>query len=123
MNARLQLNDVMNPKKFNVYNENCPSRRVLDLISDKWTILIIEKLSERTYRFGELRREVGGISQKVLTQTLRSLEKNGFLLRQSYPVLPLRVEYSLTELGKSLSTIFKSITTWAEAHNDDILQT
>jgi len=112
----------MNEINFDVYNENCPSRKLLEMISDKWTILIIAKLSQRTYRFGELKRETGGISQKVLTQTLRALEKNGFILRQQYPVLPLRVEYSLTPLGTSLSTIFISITAWAEQHIEEIIQ-
>lgn len=112
----------MSKKNFDVYNENCPSRKLLGIISDKWTILIVEKLSQKTFRFGELKREIGGISQKVLTQTLRSLEKNGFILRQSYPVLPLKVEYSLTPLGKNLSSIFSLITIWAETHIEDIIQ-
>ncbi len=111
----------MQEKKFNVYHQHCPSRRVLSIISDKWTILIIEKLSHTTYRFGELKREIGGISQKVLTQSLRALEKHGFVARESFPVLPLRVEYSLTPLGKSLSPIFNLITEWAEQHIDEIM--
>lgn len=109
-------------QKFDVYQENCPSRKVLEIISDKWTILIIEKLSQKIYRFGELKKEIGGISQKVLTQTLKSLEKNGFINRVSYPVLPLKVEYSLTPLGQSLSAIFTDITAWAEQNIAEILQ-
>jgi DNA-binding HxlR family transcriptional regulator len=112
----------LNDKKFDVYNENCPSRKLLQIISDKWTILIIEKLSQKEYRFGELKREIGGVSQKVLTQTLRSLEKNGFISRQQYSDLPLRVKYSLTPLGKSLSSVFISITSWAEKHIEEIIQ-
>lgn len=112
----------MSQKTFDVYNEHCPSRQLLEIISDKWTILIIEKLSQRTYRFGELRREIGGISQKVLTQTLRSLEKNGFIHRENYPVLPLRVEYSLTPLGQQLTAIVHTITAWAENHIGEILE-
>lgn len=111
----------MTPIKFDVYNEDCPSRQLLTIISNKWSILIIEKLSHQTYRFGALKREIGGISQKVLTQTLRTLEKNGFIVRQSYPELPLKVEYSLTPLGQNLSTIFVSITAWAENHMEEIL--
>jgi DNA-binding HxlR family transcriptional regulator len=111
----------MNEKKYNVYSQHCPSRYVLEMISDKWTILIIDKLSQKTCRFGELKREVGGISQKVLTQTLRSLEKNGLIKRESYPVLPLKVEYSLTALGVGISSIFSTITAWAESHMDEIL--
>lgn len=111
----------MSEKKYNVYSQHCPSRYVLEMISDKWTILIIDKLSQKTCRFGELKREIGGISQKVLTQTLRSLEKNGLIKRESYPVLPLKVEYSLTALGVSIGGIFSTITTWAESHMDEIL--
>ena len=106
--------------KFNVYADDCPSRQVLELISNKWTILIIEMLAQKTYRFGELKRGIGGISQKVLAQTLRNLEAHGFVLRRSYPVLPLKVEYSLTVLGKSLSAVCQEITDWAEQNIIDI---
>lgn len=111
----------MNEIKYDVYNENCPSRKVLEIISNKWVILIIDKLVNKTYRFGELKKEIGGISQKVLTQTLRSLEKNGFVERKDYEVLPLKVEYTLTELGANLSLIFKDITQWSEKYIDEIL--
>lgn len=107
---------------YDVYNENCPSRLVLDAISDKWTMLIVGKLSERTCRFGELKREVGGISQKMLTQTLRSLERNGFLLRNNFAVIPPRVEYSLTALGKNLTNVLAAINDWAEQHVGKILE-
>lgn len=107
-------------KQFNVYYDTCPSRQVLELISNKWTILIIGMLSEKTYRFGELKRGIGGISQKVLAQTLRILEKHGLVLRRSYPVLPLKVEYSLTLLGKSLSVVCHEFTRWAEEHIQEI---
>jgi DNA-binding HxlR family transcriptional regulator len=102
--------------QFDVYNEKCPSRKLLDIISNKWTILIVEKLSTKTCRFGELKKEIGGISQKVLTQTLKTLEKNGFIARKSYDELQLKVEYSLTLTGKSLAEIFSTITAWAERH-------
>lgn len=108
--------------QYDVYNENCPSRKALEIIGNKWTILIIDKLSKKKYRFGELKKEIGGISQKVLTETLRSLEKNGFVWRESYPVLPLRVEYSLLPLGERLSEIFSLITNWAERNIEEILQ-
>lgn len=108
--------------KYDVYNENCPTRKILDVISDKWVILIIDKLSQRTYRFLELKREIGGISQKVLANTLRKLEQNGFILRLEYDVLPLKVEYSLTKPGQHLGILFNGITQWAETHMDDLLQ-
>lgn len=107
--------------KFDVYNENCPTRKALEIISDKWTVLIINKLSQKTYRFGELKRDIGGISQKVLSSTLKTLEKNGLVLRQDFAVLPLKVEYSLTALGKSLGVIFNDITDWAELNIETIL--
>lgn len=106
---------------YDVYNENCPTRQVLEIISDKWVILIIDKLSKKTYRFGELKREIGGISQKVLSATLKKLENNGFVFRQDYNSLPLKVEYSLTPLGINISQICTSITSWAEQHIDAIL--
>lgn len=112
----------MNFPTHNVFNKDCPSRKVLEILSDKWTILIIERLARRTLRFGELKRSVGGISQKVLTHTLRVLERNGFVNRVSYPVLPLKVEYSLTDLGKSLSQVFVLITAWAESNIEAILE-
>lgn len=108
--------------KYDVYNQNCPSRQALEIISDKWTILIVNLLARNTYRFGELKRQVGGISQKVLTQTLRMLEKNGFVLRKNYQTLPLKVEYSLTPLGLSLSAVFNLITDWAEQNIETVMQ-
>lgn len=107
--------------KYDVYNENCPTRKVLEIISDKWVILIVDKLSKKTYRFGELKREIGGISQKVLSATLKKLENNGFIFRQDYQILPLKVEYSLTPLGNSVGLICSDITRWAEKHIDEIL--
>lgn len=109
-------------KKYDVRDSNCPSRKILEIIGDKWTILIVDVLAEKTCRFGELRRETGGISQKMLTQTLRKLEKYGLIVRHSYPVLPLKVEYSLTPLGENLSRMLEKITDWAERNVDAILQ-
>ena len=107
---------------MSVYNENCPSRKVLEIISNKWVILIIDLLSEKTYRYLELKREIEGISQKILTQTLRRLEVCGFVQRREYQTLPLKVEYSLTQLGRSLSKIFARITVWSEKNIDAINQ-
>src|SRR5947209_7351494 len=85
-----------------VFNHRCGAQQVLERISDKWTALVIHALALRTLRYGELRRQIGGISQKMLTQTLRSLERDGLVRRQVYPTLPPRVEYSLTPLGITL---------------------
>lgn len=100
--------------KYSVHDKNCPSRKLLEMISDKWAILIIELLASKIHRFGELKKSLDGISQKMLTQTLRKLEKGGLIARQSYPILPLKVEYSLTPLGENLSILLRQLTDWAE---------
>ncbi|MGQ3889993.1 winged helix-turn-helix transcriptional regulator [Legionella sp. CNM-1927-20] len=111
----------MSKVNFCVYNEQCPSRNVLEKISDKWSILIINLLLYKTLRFGELKRELGGISPKMLTQTLSKLERLGFINRKPFPVLPMRVEYSLTALGHELGIILNALKTWTEANIETIL--
>ena len=108
--------------KCDVLNEACPSRAVLDRIADKWTALIIHALSDGTLRYGELQRRVGGITQKMLTQTLRSLENDGLIERRVYPVVPPMVEYSLTSLGRSLEEPLSAICKWAERHLPKMLE-
>lgn len=108
-------------KEFSVYSENCPSHNVLEAISDKWCILIMSLLAQKVLRFGELKREINGISPKMLTQTLQKLEKYGFVMRQAYDTLPLKVEYSLTYLGYELSQILASLTTWTETNMRKII--
>ena len=93
---------------------------VLDLIADKWTTLVIYLLSRGTKRYGELQREVGGISQKMLTQTLRKLEEDGLVLRVIYPEVPPRTEYSLTELGLTLREPLGALCQWAVQHLPDV---
>ncbi len=99
-----------------VMNATCRSREVLDRIADKWTALIIKVLSAGTLRHGELRRKIAGISQKMLTQTLRRLENDGLVHRKVFPVVPPMVEYSLTPLGRSLIGPLEAICQWAEQH-------
>ncbi len=94
----------------------CPVETTLSLISDKWKVLIIRDLLEGTKRFGELKRSLGGISQKVLTSQLRQMEKSGLLVRTVYPEVPPRVEYSLTELGMSLKPILDAMKAWGESY-------
>lgn len=108
--------------KWDVYNERCPTRLVLDRIADKWTVLIIGALDEKTKRFGELRREIGGVSQKMLTQTLRGLERDGIVARKVYASVPPKVEYSLTELGRTLVGILEAIAHWSENNINDVLR-
>ncbi len=108
--------------KCNTYDKNCPFRLVLDRIADKWTVLIVASLMEDTKRFGELRKDIEGISQKMLTQTLRGMERDGLINRKAYAVIPPKVEYSLTELGRSLIKILLDIKNWSEENIDNILK-
>jgi DNA-binding HxlR family transcriptional regulator len=108
--------------EWDVYNEHCPTRIVLDRIADKWTVLIVGALEEKTKRFGELRREIGGVSQKMLTQTLRGLERDGVVARRIYASVPPKVEYSLTELGQTLVHILEAIREWSEKNIEAVLQ-
>jgi DNA-binding HxlR family transcriptional regulator len=108
--------------KWDVYNKHCPTRLILDRIADKWTVLIVGALENKTKRFGELRKEIGGISQKMLTQTLRGLERDGIVTRTIYAVVPPKVEYSLTELGRTLVHMFEAIRDWSESNIEDVLE-
>ena len=105
---------------WNVFDSRCPTRQVLDLIADKWSVLIIRSLSDGTMRFSQLRRAINGISQKALTATLRGLERDGIVKRRIYASVPPRVEYSLTDLGRSLIKLVAGICTWAEAHIEEV---
>lgn len=105
---------------WNVFNSHCPTRQVLDRIADKWTVLIIRRLSDGTLRFAQLRRAVDGISQKVLTNTLRGLERDGIVTRRLYASVPPRVEYSLTDLGRSLGDLVEGICAWAQANIEQV---
>ena len=95
-------------------------RQTLDLVSDKWVVAALYVLSHGTKRYGELQREIGDISQRMLTRTLRDLERNGLIARQVYPVIPPRVEYSLTPLGETLSQVLKSLCEWATDNFQDV---
>jgi DNA-binding HxlR family transcriptional regulator len=101
--------------------ENCPSRTVLDHVTSKWGVLVIVALSEQTLRWGELRRVVEGVSEKMLAQTLKTLESDGFVLRVAHPVIPPRVEYSLTERGRDLADRLLPLMDWIAENADDIL--
>ncbi|MGW7265598.1 winged helix-turn-helix transcriptional regulator [Streptomyces sp. NPDC054842] len=103
-----------------VYSAKCPTRQVLDHISGKWTILVVDALLQGTLRYSELSRRIEGVSQKMLTRTLRGLEADGFVRRTVYPTVPPRVEYDLTELGRSLAEPVTVLREWTEAHINDI---
>ncbi|WP_330181805.1 helix-turn-helix transcriptional regulator [Nocardia sp. NBC_01503] len=104
-----------------VYSAKCPTRQVLDHIAGKWTVLIIDALrQDGTMRYTDLSRRIGGVSQKMLTQTLRSLEADGFLTRTVHPTIPPRVEYELTELGHSLAEPIAALRNWTEQHINEV---
>ncbi len=94
---------------------------LLARVGDKWTVLLLRALGDRRMRFKELHRAVEGISQRMLTVTLRHLERDGILLRTVYPTIPPRVEYELSELGRSLLEAMHPVGAWVVAHHDDIL--
>lgn len=98
--------------------EACEVQAILGRIADKWTALVIHILAQGTRRYGELHREIGGVSQKMLTQTLRRLERDGLVQRRVYPVVPPKVEYSLTPLGATLVAPLCALCQWAEEHRD-----
>lgn len=102
--------------------ELCRPRMALDLISDRWTMIVVKALAEGIHRYGELHRAIDGISQKMLTQTLRSLERDGLVRRTAYPVVPPRVEYELTPLGRTLTEPIAAVGAWADRHMDEILR-
>ena len=91
-------------------------RQAIGLIADKWTVMVVHTLAQGTRRYSELQRAIGGVSQKVLTQNLRTLERNGLVERVVHPVVPPRVEYSLTPLGETLTDLLGALCTWAEDH-------
>jgi DNA-binding HxlR family transcriptional regulator len=103
-----------------VYDRDCPARVMLDRLADKWTVLVIGQLAAGTMRFAELRRAIDGVSQKMLTSTLRDLERDGLVKRQLYASVPPKVEYSLTPLGTSLVNQMKGLCLWAEEHIDQV---
>jgi DNA-binding HxlR family transcriptional regulator len=107
----------------NVLSDQCPSRAVLNLIADKWSLLVLYSLSsQQVMRYGQLQRHIRGISQKMLTQTLRELERNGFVQRTVMELVPPQVEYRLTDLGKSLQDMVAGLCGWAEQHLPTVLK-
>lgn len=103
------------------YLAACPSRQILDVLANKWTMLVMGALSGGPMRFGELRRRLDGITQKMLTQTLRTLERDGLVTRTVYPTIPPKVEYAATELGESVTALMHAIRTWSEDNINAVL--
>ncbi|MGW4234643.1 winged helix-turn-helix transcriptional regulator [Streptomyces sp. NPDC004980] len=98
----------------------CPHRLVLEHVTSRWGVLVLAALLERSYRFSELRREVGGVSEKMLAQTLQTLERDGFVHRDAKPVIPPRVDYSLTPLGKEAADQVRGLVRWTELRMDAV---
>lgn len=105
-----------------IFRADCLSRQVLQLIADEWTPLVIYALEEGTMRFGQLLKRIDGISKKMLTQTLRAMERNGIVQRVVYPVVPPVVEYSLTPLGQTLIEPMQVLRIWAYGHLQEVAQ-
>ena len=107
--------------EYDVFVAQCPSRQLLDRLSDKWVTLVLCALEEEPQRYSQLARTIAGVSQKMLTQTLRSLERDGMITRTVTPTVPVTVTYQLTDLGRSLLLVVAGLTRWAESHMDEVL--
>ena len=108
-------------RRGNLYAADCPTRMVLDDVTSRWGSLVIVLLQEQTYRFSELAYRIGGISEKMLAQTLRVLEEDGFVLREVFPTKPPRVENSLTPFGRELAERVHYLTSWVENNVDKVM--
>jgi DNA-binding HxlR family transcriptional regulator len=112
--AAIQRGEVLSPE--------CPSREILKHVTSQWGVLVLIVLLQGTHRFSQLRRKIGGVSEKMLTQTLQQLEVDGFVHRVSYPVVPPHTEYSLTPLGEGVSRQVEALTDWIEENIGQIMQ-
>lgn len=117
--APMSLSDQM--RSGNLFAEQCPSRDVLKHVTSRWGVLILVALREGTHRFSDLRRKVGGVSEKMLAQTLQWLEHDGFINRKSFPVVPPHVEYSLTPLGLEVSEKVAALADWIELNLPQVM--
>ncbi len=106
--------------KYSTGEAMCPYRLVLEHVTSRWGVLVLIELLERPYRFSELRRAIGRVSEKMLTQTLQTLERDGLVHRDAQPVIPPRVDYSLTELGREAAVQVKTLATWTAERMDDV---
>lgn len=105
---------------YDVYDSECPARAVLDHVGDKWALLVLNRLGQGPVRFNALRRDIHGLSQKVLSQVLKRLERDGLIGREVFPTVPVTVEYSLTRMGECLNANVGPLLKWAEANMDQI---
>ena len=107
-------------KAPDVYSADCPTRQILDRVGDKWAVLILLLLREQPTRFNQLRRTIEGISQKMLSQVLKSLERDGLIRRRAIATVPVTVEYSITPLGATLAAAVDPLRDWAESHLTEV---
>jgi DNA-binding HxlR family transcriptional regulator len=108
--------------EYDVFVANCPSRQLLDRLSDKWVTLVLCALEDESQRYSQLARTIAGVSQKMLTQTLRTLERDGMITRTVTATVPVTVTYELTALGRSLLVVFGGLKIWAESHMDEVIE-
>ena len=106
---------------WNPYASACPTGVVLDRVADKWSVLVLGLLAQGPRRFNQLRREIEGLSQKMLSQTLKGLERDGLVSRKVIPTVPVAVEYRLTPLGQTLTATVEALQGWAETHMEEVL--
>ena len=106
--------------EYDAFISACPTNQLLDRLSDKWVSLVVAALSTGPRRYSDLSRKIAGVSPKMLTQTVRSLERDGILTRTVTPSVPVRVDYELTELGGSLAQLMTAVKAWAETHFDEV---
>ncbi|MET7482964.1 helix-turn-helix domain-containing protein [Streptomyces sp. NPDC005538] len=106
--------------EYDAFIRSCPTNQLLDRISDKWVSLVVAALAPGPMRYSDLGRKIAGVSPKMLTQTLRSLERDGILSRTVTPSVPVRVDYELTPLGSSLSMLLLAVKDWAETHIEEV---
>jgi DNA-binding HxlR family transcriptional regulator len=106
--------------RYDVFDKNCPTRLVLDRLGDKWALLVLDRLRSTPVRFNALRRSISGVSQKMLSQVLKRLERDGLVTRSLFPTVPVTVEYALTPLGATLTDAVAVLTHWAEANMSHI---
>jgi DNA-binding HxlR family transcriptional regulator len=114
------MESILVEDKPDVLALGCPTRKTLELLSSTWTVLVVHALAERTHRYSELKSRVEGVTHKMLAQTLRALERDGLVTRRVYPVVPPKVEYTLTPLGLTLVPILSSLCRWSEEHYDEV---
>ncbi|MFF7450697.1 MULTISPECIES: winged helix-turn-helix transcriptional regulator [unclassified Streptomyces] len=106
--------------EYDAFIRGCPTNQLLDRLSDKWVSLVVSALSTGSMRYSDLTRKIAGVSPKMLTQTLRALERDGILARTVTPSVPVRVDYELTPLGHSLAVLLTAVKAWAETHIEQV---